>query len=99
MFHISVKIFEDKINFSVEEYEKRGIRKVKENEIVLPVSFSIGDKLCYIKKIMSVIIEQYDIETYNMEMDSDIGIDIIDAVKVEGIFQELFSNKGVVLWK
>ena len=78
---------------------KREIYKIKENEIILPISFSIGDKLSYIKKIISVIIEQYNIETYSMEIDKDIGIGIIEAVKMEGVLEELFSCKGVMLWK
>lgn len=81
------------------EYGKREIYKIKENEIILPISFSIGDKLSYIKKIISVIIEQYNIETYSMEIDKDIGIGIIEAVKMEGVLEELFSCKGVMLWK
>ena len=97
MIHIYVNIFEDKVDFM--EYGKREIYKIKENEIILPISFSIGDKLSYIKKIISVIIEQYNIETYSMEIDKDIGIGIIEAVKMEGVLEELFSCKGVMLWK
>ena len=81
------------------EYPKSFIYKIKENEIILPISFSIGDKLSYIKKIISVIIEQYNIETYSLEIDKDIGIGIIEAVKMEGVLEELFSCKGVMLWK
>ena len=99
MIHIYVNIFEDKVDFPIMEYGKREIYKIKENEIILPISFSIGDKLSYIKKIISVIIEQYNIETYSMEIDKDIGIGIIEAVKMEGVLEELFSCKGVMLWK
>ena len=99
MIHIYVNIFEDKVDFHIMEYGKREIYKIKENEIILPISFSVGDKLSYIKKIISVIIEQYNIETYSMEIDKDIGIGIIEAVKMEGVLEELFSCKGVMLWK
>ena len=51
------------------------------------------------KKLISTIIDQYDVLAYNMEVDSDIGIEIVDAVKMEGVLEELFSCKGVVLWK
>ena len=34
-----------------------------------------------------------------MEIDKDIGIGIIEAVKMEGVLEELFSCKGVMLWK
>ena len=99
MIHIYVNIFKDKVDFHIMEYGKREIYKIKENEIILPISFSIGDKLSYIKKIISVIIKQYNIETYSMEIDKDIGIGIIEAVKMEGVLEELFSCKGVMLWK
>ena len=94
MIHIYVNIFEDKVDFHIMEYGKR-----EKYKIILPISFSIGDKLSYIKKIISVIIEQYNIETYSMEIDKDIGIGIIEAVKMEGVLEELFSCKGVMLWK
>ena len=32
-------------------------------------------------------------------MDDDIGKEIIEAVKIEGVLEELFSCKGVELWK
>ena len=50
MIHIYVNIFEDKVDFHIMEYGKREIYKIKENEIILPISFSIGDKLSYIKE-------------------------------------------------
>ena len=34
-----------------------------------------------------------------MEVDDDIDIDIIEVVKMEGVLEELFSCKGVMLWK
>ena len=82
MIHIYVNIFEDKVDFHIMEYGKREIYKIKENEIILPISFSIGDKL-----------------SYSLEIDKDIGIGIIEAVKMEGVLEELFSCKGVMLWK
>ena len=99
MNHIYIKIFEDKINFNIVDYENKEKRKIKEDEIIVPLSFSMGDKLYYIKKLISTIIDQYDVSAYNMEVDSDIGIEIVDAVKMEGVLEELFSCKGVVLWK
>ena len=86
MNHIYIKIFEDKINFNIVDYENKEKRKIKEDEIIVPLSFSMGDKLYYVL-------------AYNMEVDSDIGIEIVDAVKMEGVLEELFSCKGVVLWK
>lgn len=99
MNYIYIKIFQDKIEFNIVNYKKTEIIKIKENEIILPVSFSIGDRLYYIKKIISTIIDQYNIEKYNLELDSNIGVEIIDSVKIEGVLEELFSGKGVIPWR
>ena len=99
MNHIYVNIYIDKVKFYIVYYEKKEKRKIKDDEIILPISFSIGDKLFYIKKLISTVIDQYNIETYNLEVDNDIGVEIVDAVKMEGVLEELFSSKGVILWK
>lgn len=99
MNHIYVNIYIDKVKFYIVYYEQNEKRKIKDDEIILPISFSTGDKLFYIKKLISTVIDQYNIETYNLEVDNDIGVEIVDAVKMEGVLEELFSSKGVILWK
>lgn len=99
MNHIYVNIYADKVKFYIVYYEQNEKRIIKDNEIILPISFSLGDKLYYIKKLISTIINQYNIETYNLEIDNDIGVEIVDVVKMEGVLEELFSSKGVILWK
>ncbi|WP_434798954.1 hypothetical protein [Terrisporobacter vanillatitrophus] len=99
MNHIYVNIYTDKVKFYIVYYDQSDKRKIKDDEIILPISFNMGDKLYYIKKIISTIINQYNIESYCLEVDSDIGVEIVDAVKMEGVLEELFSSKGVMLWK
>lgn len=99
MNHIYVNIYTDKVKFYIVYYDQNERRQIKNDEIILPISFSMGDKLYYIKKIISTIIKQYNIESYSLEVDSDIGVDIVEAVKMEGVLEELFSSKGVMLWK
>jgi len=99
MNHIYVNIYTDKVKLYIVYYDQNEIRQIKDDEIILPISFSMGDKLYYIKKIISTIINQYNIETYCLEVDNDIGVEIVDAVKMEGVLEELFSGKGVMLWK
>ncbi|MDU4860472.1 MAG: hypothetical protein E6356_00535 [Terrisporobacter othiniensis] len=99
MNHIYVNIYTDKVKFYIVYYDQSERRQIKNDEIILPISFSMGDKLYYIKKIISTIIKQYNIESYCLEVDSDIGVDIVEAVKMEGVLEELFSSKGVMLWK
>lgn len=99
MNHIYVKIYEDRIEFYIAYNERNKSRQIKNNEIILPVSFTMGDRLYYIKKMISSVIDQYNVQAYNLEIDSDMGLEIVDAVKVEGVLEELFSSKGVMLWK
>ncbi|MBN9647374.1 hypothetical protein J0L31_10275 [Terrisporobacter glycolicus] len=99
MNHIYVNIYTDKVKFYIVYYDQSENRQIKDDEIILPISFSMGDKLYYIKKIISTIINQYNIESYCLEVDRDIGVEIVDAVKMEGVLEELFSSKGVMLWK
>ncbi len=99
MNHIYVNIFVDKIEINVVDYENDRSHKVKHDMILLPISFGMGDKLSYIKKLISVIIDQYDVKFYTLNIDEDIGKEIVDAVKIEGVLEELFSCKGVELWR
>ena len=99
MNHIYINIFEEKIKYYIDEFEINKRIKIKENEIIIPISFSTGERLSYIKNIISILIEQYDIESYNIKVDDDIGTKIIEVVKMEGALEELFSCKGVMLWK
>ena len=99
MNHIYINIFEEKSKYYIDEFEINKRIKIKENEIIIPISFSTGERLSYIKNIISILIEQYDIESYNIEVDDDIGTKIIEVVKMKGVLEELFSCKGVMLWK
>lgn len=99
MNYIYIKIFVDKIKFNIMSYDKNEYTKIKSEELMLPISFNMGDKLYYIKKLIDTIIEIYNVESYNIEVDDDIGVEIIDAVKIEGVLEELFSCKGVEIWR
>lgn len=96
---IYIDIFINKLQFCVINYINNERCRVRSEEIIIPVSFSIGEKLKYIKKMISTIIEQYKITFYSIVVDDDMGVNIIDAVKIEGVLEELFSCKGVELWK
>lgn len=99
MNQIYINIYVNKIEFYIFYYEKNRKTKIKQSEIILPISFNMGDKLYYIQKLISTTIDKYNIETYNLEIDNDMGVEIVDAVKIEGILEELFSSKGVILWR
>ena len=64
---ISINIYRDRIQFEVFSIynDKRDI--IIQNEIIIPVSFSMGDKLEYIRKFMSMIINQNKVQYINNE--------------------------------
>lgn len=99
MNYIYIKIFVDKIKFNIMSYDGNEYTKIKSEELMLPISFNMGDKLYYIKKLIDKIIEIYNVELYNIEVDDDIGVEIIDSVKIEGVLEALFSCKGVEIWR
>ena len=49
--------------------------------------------------MISVLVKEYGVRKAYMNIEGDIGIEIIEAVKVEGIIEELFSSCGVELCK
>ena len=51
MNHIYINIFEEKIKYYIDEFEINKRIKIKENEIIIPISFSTGERLSYIKNI------------------------------------------------
>ncbi len=43
MNHIYINIFEEKIKYYIDEFETNKRIKIKENEIIIPLSFSTGE--------------------------------------------------------
>lgn len=99
MIFIDLNIFYEKIEFdiySIENQEK--IEKLK-NNIILPKSFKIGDKLVYVRKMLNTLVRQYDVGNSHINIKNNIGIDIIDYIKLEGVVEEVLSSCGVEIWK
>ena len=95
MIFIDLSVFIDKIKFKIFKLENNERHYLSEDEIIIPVSFSIGEKLNYIRKNIKTLIEFYHIELAYMNIDEKMNIDVIDIVKIEGVMQELLSNYGV----
>ena len=99
MIFIDLDIFVDKIEFdiyTIENQEKIG--KIKDN-IILPKSFDIGSKLVYIRKILNTLIKQYKVLNAHIQIENNIGIDIIEYIKIEGVVEETLSSCGVEIWR
>lgn len=99
MIFIDLDIFIDRIEFdiyAIQNQEKIGKAR---NNIILPKSFDLGSKLVYIRKILNTLIKQYKVESAHIQTENNIGIDIIEYIKIEGVLEEVLSNCGVEIWR
>ena len=89
---ISINIYRDRIQFEVFSIynDKRDI--IIQNEIRIPVSFSMGDKLEYIRKFMSMIINQNKVKKAYLNIKGNLEV---YTIKIEGTLEEVLSSYGV----
>ena len=89
---ISINIYRDRIQFEVFSIynDKRDI--IIQNEIRIPVSFSMGDKLEYIRKFMSMIINQNKVKKAYLNIKDKLEV---YTIKIEGTLEEVLSSYGV----
>ena len=99
MGFMNINIFINKVEFGIYKIINKKTKYILEDEIIITKSFSIGERLSYIRKMVSILVKEYGVRKAYMYVEEDIGVEIIDAVKVEGIIEELFSSCGVELCK
>lgn len=99
MIFMDLEIFIDKIEFDIYAIEnEQKLEKIR-NNIILPRSFNIGSKLVYIRKILNTLIKQYNVGNAHINIENNVGIDIIEYIKIEGVVEEALSNCGVEIWR
>lgn len=93
-------------NISVGEIEFSIFKKIKnkkiyivKNKLIIPKSFDIGNRLNYIKKVVSSIIKEYDVNKSYINKNELENEDNIQLIKIEGIVEELLFNCGVEICK
>ena len=89
---ISIEIYRDKIQFEVFSIYNNKRNSVLQNEIKIPISFSIGDKLEYLRKFIATIINHNKVKKANLNINDNLDIDII---KIEGTLEAILANYGV----
>lgn len=99
MFFIFINILVNKVEFDIYSLENDTKRDILQDEIIIPRSFDIGGKLNYIRKIMDILIKQYDVRKAYIYTEEYLDEEIIDIIKIEGVIEELFSNCGVEICK
>lgn len=99
MIFIDINIFIDKLEFNIFESTNNYKKDILRDEIIIPKSFGIGNKLNYLRKFMKMLINQYNIKKAYINIEDAIGVDIVDIVKIEGVVEEVLSNRGVNICK
>ena len=92
MNFISIDIYRNIIQlevFSIYNYRKNSILQ---NELIIPVSFSMGDKLEYIRNFISVIINQKKVKKAYLNIKDKLEV---DTIKIEGSLEEMLASYGV----
>ena len=91
---ISIDIYIDKIKFEIFSIYDDRQNSILQNEIKIPVSFSIGDKLEYLRKFITIIINQNKIKKAYLNIKDNFEI---YTIKIAGILEEVLSSYGVEL--
>lgn len=89
---ISVSIYIDKIRFDIFSIYNDKRDSVLQNEIKIPISFNMGDKLEYIRKFIIMIIDKNKIKKAYLNIEDNLDI---FTIKVEGVLEEVLSSYGV----
>lgn len=89
---IYIDIYRDKIQFEVFSIYNNKRNSVLQNEIKIPISFSIGDKLEYLRKFIATIINHNKVKKAYLNINDNLDIDII---KIEGTLEAILANYGV----
>lgn len=89
---ISINIYIDRIQFEIFSIYNDKKNIIQQNEIRIPVSFSIGDKLEYIRKFISIIIKQSKVKKAYLNIKDRLDV---NTIKFEGTLEELLSSYGV----
>ncbi len=96
---IVIDIYVDKLSLNIFNTKNREDKQMLSNEIVLPKSFDILDRLKYIRKIIDIIIKDNSVKKAHINTYDSLDLDIINIIKIEGIIEELLSSYGVEICK
>lgn len=89
---ISINIYIDRIQFEIFSIYNDKKNIIQQNEIRIPVSFSIGDKLEYIRKFIIMIIKQNKVKKAYLKIKDRLEM---YTIKFEGTLEELLFSYGV----
>ena len=59
---MNINIFINKIEFGIYKIINQKTKYILKDEIVIPKSFSVGERLSYIRKMISVLVKEYGVK-------------------------------------
>ena len=89
---ISINIYVDRIQVEVFSIYNDNKNSILQNELIIPLSFSMGDKLEYIRKFVTVIINQKKVKRAYLNIKDKLQV---STIKIEGILEEVLASYGV----
>ena len=92
MNYISIDIYRNTIHLEVFSIYNDRENSILQNELIIPISFTMGDNLEYIRKFISVIINQKKVKKAYLNIKDKLEVNII---KIEGSLEEMLASYGV----
>lgn len=99
MVFMEVDILIDSLELGIFKIKRNKKEFLLKEKLIIPKSFDTGSKLNYLKKFITVIINQYGVNNSNINVSDLRQKNIIDLVKFEGAVEEVLSNCGVLICK
>ena len=64
MGFMNINIFINKVEFGIYKIINEKTKYILEDEIIIPKSFSIGERLSYIRTMVSIVVKEYGVSIH-----------------------------------
>lgn len=99
MIFISINIYLKEIAFTIYKMENDIKKNITENKIVIPLALDTGERLKYIRKLITTITKLYSVSYAYIKTNEYLENGIIEILKMEGLVEESLSSCGVKICK
>lgn len=99
MIFVSIRIFVNEIQFDINKMVDESETTIFQNKLVIPKALNTGEKLKYIRKFITTLVNLYSVKRAYVSTDDSIEFGIIELLKIEGLIEESLSSCGVDTWR
>ena len=78
MGFMNINIFVNRIEFGIYNIMNEKTNYILEDKIIVPKSFTIGQRLSYIRKMINLLIKENRVKKAYMYVDGNLGVEIIE---------------------